>query len=153
MIRWLTRRCKRRAAWQRPRRINAQGTRLAPDRQRRWVDQVTGLDQNQVRAGILKLLELLGDAAAQERYEREVPIGNVPAELVCMWFDDSYLPESPAFRSAFTAAELRLLAEFNRFYDSRASSLPSSGGVRGLHRSNAWAEIMVEAAAVRARIR
>ena len=116
------------------------------------MDQVTSPDPNHIRAGILKLLELLGDAAAQERYEHDVPIANVPAELVCMWFDDSYLPESPAFRSAFTAAELQMLAEFNRFYDSRASSLPSCGGVRGLHRSDAWAEIMVEAAAVRARI-
>ncbi len=114
---------------------------------------MTGPDQNHIRPGILKLLDLLGDAAAQQRYEHEVPIANVPAELVCMWFDDSYQPESPAFRSAFTASELQLLAEFNRFYDSRARALPSSGGVRGLHQSKAWAEIMVEAAAVRARIR
>ena len=113
---------------------------------------MTGPDPSVLRAGILELLELLRDATAQERYEDTVPIADVPSELLCMWFDDSYLPDSPAFQAAFTATELDALAEFDRFYDSRAGALPSGGGVRALHRSKAWAEIMAAAAAVRARI-
>ena len=113
---------------------------------------VTGPDPSVLRAGIVELLELLGDAAAQERYEDGVPLADVPSELQCMWFDDSYIPDSPAFQAAFTVAELAALAEFNHFYDSRAGALPSGGGVRALHRSTAWAEIMAAATAVRARI-
>jgi hypothetical protein len=116
------------------------------------VDQVTDPVPSVLRASILELLELLGDAAAQERYEDSVPIADVPSELLCMWFDDSYVPDSPAFQAAFTAAELDALAEFDRFYDSRAGALPSGGGVRALHRSAAWTEIMAAAAAVRATI-
>ena len=116
------------------------------------MDQLTGPDPSVLRAGILELLELLGDAAAQQRYEHSVPIADVPYELLCMWFDDSYLPDSPAFQAAFTATELVALAEFDRFYDSRADALPSGVGVRELQRSKAWTEIMAAAAAVRARI-
>ena len=120
---------------------------------RRWVDQLTAPDLSRVRDALLELLDLLADASAQERYEHDVRIADVPSELVCMWFDDMYLPESPTFRSAFSAAELDALAGFNRFYSSRVSALPAGGGVPALHRSKAWGEIMAEAAAVRARIR
>ncbi len=117
-----------------------------------WVDQLTGPDPSVLRAGILDLLELLGDAAAQERYEDSVSIADVPSELRCMWFDDAYLPDSPAFQAAFTVVEQDALADFNRFFDSRVDALPSGGGVRALHRSADWIEIMAAAGAVRARI-
>lgn len=126
---------------------------LAPGGPRRGGDQLTGPDPSVLRAGILELLALLGDAAAQERYQDSVPMADVPSELLCMWFDDAYLPDSPAFQAAFTATELDALAEFDRFYDSRAEALPSGGGVRSLHRSRAWTEIMAAAVAVRARIK
>ena len=75
---------------------------------------MTGPDSTVLRAGILELLELLADAAAQERYEHNVPIADVPAELCCMWFDDLYHPDSPAFQAAFTVAELDALASSQR---------------------------------------
>jgi hypothetical protein len=99
-------------------------------------------DASLLRASIL---ELLPDAAAQEGYEHRVPIADVPTELLCGWFDDGYLPDSPAFQAAFTATELHALAEFDRFYDSRGGELPCGGGVRALHRSKAWTEIMAAA--------
>ena len=109
--------------------------------------------EDNIRSGILRLLDLIGDPAAQERYERDVPMANVPAELVSMWFDDQCPSASSSFRAAFTAAELQLLAEFHQFYDSRTRSLPSSRRVRDLHRCRAWTEIMAMAASVRSRIR
>lgn len=126
--------------------------RSAPDGRRHKVDSLTGADPRVLRAGLLELLELLGDAAAQEKYEQSVPIADVPSELQCMWFDDAYLPQSPAFQAAFTATELDALAEFDRFFRSRADALSFGGGVRELHRSKAWTEIMELAAAVRTRI-
>lgn len=113
---------------------------------------MTGLDQNAVRKGLLDPLELLGHSDAQARYEHEVPTANVPAELICRWFEDRYTPEAPEFRAAFTAGELQLLAEFARYFASRLSLLPASDGVRDLQSSAAWRDVMTPAADAPVRI-
>ena len=41
-----------------------------------------------IRAEVLSHLELLASPELQARYERDVEIADVPAELVCVWFDD-----------------------------------------------------------------
>lgn len=41
-----------------------------------------------LRESLLQTLTLLGDFEAQMKYVVDVPIADVPAELICMWFDD-----------------------------------------------------------------
>jgi hypothetical protein len=77
-----------------------------------------------IRSSIREHLKMLADTVAQLEYERNVPIANVPAELICGWFDDSYLPESPAFQAAFTPQELDALAKFNDLFAAATAELP-----------------------------
>ena len=99
-----------------------------------------------IRDVITGLLELIGDLDEQIAYEQNVPIANVPQELVVMWFHDSYHPEWPTFIEAFSAHELAVLAEFNDFYDARVDSLPADAGVADLQVTPQWAEISEKAA-------
>jgi hypothetical protein len=59
-----------------------------------------------LRNNIVGLMRMLASKNEQLAYERDVPIANVPAELVCMWFDDFYHPEAGLFLEAFSPAEL-----------------------------------------------
>jgi len=93
----------------------------------------------------IEILELISSFAAQVEYERNVPIANVPAEMLCMWFDD-YYHVTPKFKESFSAEELTTLEQFNSFFDSRTSKLPSDKlGLNALQNSPVWKEISVEA--------
>ncbi|MCP3998750.1 MAG: hypothetical protein GY722_27315 [bacterium] len=97
---------------------------------------------------IRDLLELITSPEQQREYERDVPIADVPAELVCMWFDDLYHPDHEGFRCCFSDQELSALARFNIFYDQRIEALPdSSAGLAALQASPAWQEVMQQARA------
>ena len=61
-----------------------------------WGD-MSGRSENPLRCAIVSLLRTLGDPDAQLAYERDIPITCVPAELVCMWFDDLYNPTTGPF--------------------------------------------------------
>lgn len=100
-----------------------------------------------IRTGINSELRLLSDFDAQSAYERDVPIANVPAELVCGWFDDSYHPASEPFIAAFSSDELAVLAEFNDFYEARLRTIPTDSGVARLQATPQWTEIRDKAAA------
>ena len=95
----------------------------------------------------VEALRLIADLDAQTRYERNVPIANVPVELVCMWFDD-YIPDYELFRSSFSQAEREALAKFNAFYDERVDRLPTEQGVHGLQASPEWQQIQERAKAL-----
>jgi len=105
---------------------------------------------NAIRTSIKELLELLASEEAQVEYEKSVPTANVPAELVCMWFDDSYHPSSPQHIEAFSKAERDILAAFNEMYDARVESLPAT--LSGMHASQQWAEVVAEAQQVLSKI-
>ncbi len=75
-----------------------------------------------VRNGILDLLALLADPEAQRAYERDVPLADVPSELFCGWFDDTYIPSSPAFQLAFSEEERAALANFSEQFDAIGSA-------------------------------
>ena len=100
-----------------------------------------------VRSGTLEVLELLADLRAQRAYERDVPIEDVPAELVCMWFDDMHHPEDPAHHRAFDASERQVLAEFHEFFSKHVDDLPQCGDVAKLHATPIWHEIVSHAKA------
>lgn len=95
-------------------------------------------DEADSRSVIRELLALLADPAAQREYEVEVPIANVPAELVFMWFDDHYHPDSSWFIEAFSPGERERLADFNRVFDGVFQSLPTNGGVFALQSTPQW---------------
>ncbi len=99
-----------------------------------------------IRQGIRELLALLASEEEQLAYERDVPIANVPAELVCMWFDDTYHPDAAWFRP-FTTEELLALAEFHAAYAGVVQRLPpSQGSVGTWHACPVWKAIMTAAA-------
>ncbi len=107
---------------------------------------MTEPDREQLRSQVFEILALIGDPEAQLRYERDVPIANVPAELVCMWFEDVFRPdELPDFPASFSKAEFAVLSAFSEFYDARVDALPTRSGVVGLHGSPVWTVVMERA--------
>jgi hypothetical protein len=93
-----------------------------------------------IRTRVTEELELLGSDFAQLRYEQNVPIANVPAELVCGWFDDLYHPQAVEFQRAFSSAELTALADFSTFFEARIANLPRTAAELVLQPR--WKEIM-----------
>jgi len=63
-----------------------------------------------VREAIIAEIELLSLPSKQLEYEKNVPVANVPAELICGFCDDLYAPKSEQILSLFTADELKGLA-------------------------------------------
>ena len=100
-----------------------------------------------LRQTIVGLIRILSCADAQVAYERDVPIAQVPAELVCMWFDDHYHPDSAAFLGAFTARERAALAAFHATFSRVRASLPDAiPTVASLHARPEWLALMRAAA-------
>lgn len=104
------------------------------------------------RSTFRELLELLSSREAQLRYETDVPIANVPAELLDMWFDDRYHPETPWFSQAFTDHERQVLADFNAFFSGVAERLPTDRGVAALHAEPVWDDVCAKASEVLAEL-
>ena len=99
-----------------------------------------------LRPGIVHVLRLLSSPEMQLDYERRVPGISIPSELLCHWFDDSYLPESAAFRQSFSPQELESLAVFNTYFDGQEKILPDpSNGIRSWLEDKTWIGIMREA--------
>ncbi len=101
-------------------------------------------DTPNTRVRIIELLQLLASEQEQLDYEKDVPIADVPAELLCMWFDDLYYPGS--IGSRFNQSEAATLAKFNDFYDVEKRKLPqSSGTIRTWLANSTWRKIMTAA--------
>jgi hypothetical protein len=95
---------------------------------------------------VIEMLQMLASELEQRDYERNVPHVDITDELLCGWFDDSYHPRDPRFRSCFVDSELVALAEFDTFYSSRTALLPKSNGtVQTWLASPVWREVMQHA--------
>lgn len=70
-------------------------------------------DARAFRERVIDHLRLVASAEAQLRYEADVPIADVPAELVCGFVDDIYHPKSELMLRTFESDELERLAEFH----------------------------------------
>jgi hypothetical protein len=93
----------------------------------------------------IELLELIASYQAQKDYEKNVPVANVAAELVCMWFDDFY-HLTPQFVTEFTERELHALADFNKFYDVRVEKISNSNKeLNELQQNKYWKEVSAKA--------
>jgi hypothetical protein len=98
------------------------------------------------RNSIIQTLRLLSSPDKQLAYERNVPHVRITNELLSMWFDDTYLPESKTFRESFSEEELRALAAFNNFYNEHSKLLPSSrADVTSWLNSETWQQIIARA--------
>jgi hypothetical protein len=94
------------------------------------------------RVNIINILQLIASTEDQFEYQAKAPV-NVATELVNQWFDDFYHPGFEGFEAEFSSQELKLLSDFNGFYDVRVSLLPDT--LAELHQSTAWAEITARA--------
>jgi hypothetical protein len=108
--------------------------------------EVTEELRRNIRSSIRDHLALLADLEEQRKYERNVPIANVPAELVCGWFDDSYIPDSPAHHAAFTLSERAALEDFSALFSPVADGLRNVREVADLHARREWLEVVAAAA-------
>jgi hypothetical protein len=98
---------------------------------------------NSIRKGIKNVLEIIASKEEQLTYRENVPTADVPVELLCMWFDDCYHPNSSQHRNAFSIEEQTILSEFNEFYDERVDKLPKN--FDELQTNPEWGEIVNEA--------
>lgn len=97
------------------------------------------------RVNIINVLQLIAAPSEQLLCQAKAPV-NVAHELVNQWFDDFYHPTSPQFASEFSSEELKMLTEFNRFFDDRVSLLPDS--LAEMLKVGAWSEVVAKANAV-----
>jgi hypothetical protein len=96
------------------------------------------------RKAVFEHVRLLASASLQVQYEKQVPTADVPAEFVCGFCDDLFHPKSQAFLDAFTAEEIKDLAELYGLLcvASRLlnESLPLQ--VTGLQKLPEWRSVM-----------
>jgi len=97
------------------------------------------------RKSIIDFIKLISSPQKQFEYEKNVPVANVPSELICMWFDDLYHPNTDLFLNSFNAQEIEALSLFNELYDLRVKNITSSDGVKGLQINNSWLEVQSHA--------
>jgi len=64
-----------------------------------------------IRTAVVEYIRLLASASAQVQYEKDVPAADVPAEMICGFCDDLFHPKSQIFLDAFSAEEIKDLAE------------------------------------------
>jgi hypothetical protein len=103
---------------------------------------------DELRKSIIEHLQLLSSFEAQIEYERTVPLADVPAELVCIWFDDLYQPDSQLFQAAFTRSEREILATFHEQFEKVSDSLPEPiPSIAELHARKEWQEMNAAALA------
>jgi hypothetical protein len=105
------------------------------------------------RTIVIEQLEALASEDDQLAYERNVPIANVPSELLWQWFSVAYHPDDPYFCTCFSSDELSVLHNFNQYFLSRVDNLPQNAyTIRAWLDTATWREIMHEAKQSRERI-
>ncbi len=99
-----------------------------------------------LREKIVDQLKTIANSEEQLRYERNVPIANVPSELICQWYYFSRWPEDE-YQSSFSTDERNAIASFHAFFEKRVDRLPQNDGVEGLQKSPKWQQIQERARA------
>ena len=97
-----------------------------------------------VREAVFEHIRLLARPSLQAQYEKDVPIADVPAELVCGFSDDLFHPKSQAFLDAFTEDEIRDLAVLYGLLllASRRMGEPHTLRVSDLQKLPEWRSVM-----------
>ena len=94
-----------------------------------------------LRKRVIEILDLIGDYNQQIEYAKTMGDYIAIQEMICMWFDDIYGPESENFRKGFTEIELNILKEFNDYYDSIHKTLPDQD-IQTLHIDQNWEKLV-----------
>jgi hypothetical protein len=107
-----------------------------------------------IRENVRDTLELLADAAAQQQYEWDVERDDVPAELVGIWSNATYIPNNLAFERAFTPPELADLATFDNVMRAAAAEIGlAPPQLKDLHALEPWQKVMRSAGTTLKRLR
>ena len=91
-----------------------------------------------VRDAVVSHLERLASLELQAKYERDVKVADVPAELVCVWFDDLDLPASAA--KLFVGDDLQSVRAFSDFFESAMKELANLT-LSELHARPLWLKV------------
>ena len=97
-----------------------------------------------IRKAVIEELELLARASLQAKYESDVPVAYIPAELVCRFCDDLFHPKSQTFLDAFSEEEIKDLAALYGLLRiaSKAIDDAESLTVADLHKKSEWRSVM-----------
>ncbi len=98
--------------------------------------------KDEERSNFLELLALISNKVAQIEFQDQLPDSNIFAEIISMWFDDTYYPEASWFEQAFAPDERAVLQEFNALFESKVKDLPNSADIHIWHSSKVWDEIV-----------
>ena len=101
-------------------------------------------DATDFRARIIEALDLLSSSKKQLEYALSLPNVSVSSELVCLWFDDTYIPDD-AFKRCFSNEELDAMAIFDNDFETRHKLLPENVGINELLENENWQQIMHQA--------
>ncbi len=85
------------------------------------------LVMQRVHNRIMEHLELTSSFDAQREYQRNVPIADVPSEVMCIWHDDCVSAPIDAEHypdPAFTQAERDAMAEYDRVSSDVCEATP-----------------------------
>ncbi len=93
-----------------------------------------------LRKSIIDCIELLSLPSKQLEYEKNVPIANVPAELICGFCDDLYHPKSERLIAEFTEEELKGLAHLYGMLCESTTETTSS--VKELLKTEKWRSVV-----------
>lgn len=96
-----------------------------------------------LRSELIDSLNMLAHIDRQKEYHRNVPIADVPSELISAWFDSGFYPDDEYFRNLFSDQEWMWLCKFNEFYEARISVLPER--FEDLMECKEWLDIVHEA--------
>lgn len=103
-----------------------------------------------IHAQVLRHLELLSSLELQAQYQRDVEIAHVPAELVCVWFDDLDLPASAP--KLFVGENVESVRAFSDLLERAAHDLEGLG-LSELHSHPLWLQVVAEARILLQRLR
>jgi hypothetical protein len=95
--------------------------------------------QDTVRDAVVSHLELLASLELQAKYERDVQVADVPAELVCGWFDDLDLPASAS--KLFVGDDLESVRAFSDFFEASVKELGNMT-LSELHARPLWLKVV-----------
>lgn len=105
-----------------------------------------------LRKNVIDILDLLSDYEAQKDYAYKVSDYIAIQEMICMWFDDNYNPDSSNFIKGFSDNELAMLKDFNDYYDSISDSLPKDN-IRTLQINENWEKLIGKARILKDKIK
>lgn len=86
------------------------------------------------------MIELLSLPSKQMEYEKNVPIAEVPAELICGFCDDLYHPRSESFIAEFSEDELKAMTHLYGLLSEAAKV--SAHSVTELQESRKWRSVV-----------